>query len=133
MSTNGIVAAPYGDSWRGRHVNWDGYPSWLGKQLQTIVLSDGVDKAVEGLIDAVQEWSSVDSNCKADGDRDISVEGYGKYYEDQQDHFYTPADSGGTWVYVLGESVMEILYNGESRSVPYADIVDWSKVEAWFR
>lgn len=57
MGTRAIVATPYGDSWRGRHTHWDGYPTGRAKHLWAIVQRDGVEQARKVITADYYGWS----------------------------------------------------------------------------
>lgn len=62
MSTNSVIAVPHGDGWRGRHVQWDGDPPCVGKNLFEIVQRDGVDVARRTLLKDHYGWSVLHSD-----------------------------------------------------------------------
>lgn len=62
MGTRAIVAVPYGDTWRGRHSHWDGYPTGRAKNLWAIVKRDGIDQARRVLTADYYGWSSINAD-----------------------------------------------------------------------
>lgn len=59
MSTRSIIAVPYGDSWRGRYVHSDGYPTHMAPTLTAMVRRDGLTKTTHTLTDSFLGWSSL--------------------------------------------------------------------------
>ena len=59
MSTRSIVAVPYGDSWRGRYVHSDGYPTYMAPTLVEMVRRDGLTKTTHTLTESFWGWSSL--------------------------------------------------------------------------
>jgi hypothetical protein len=57
MSTNAIIAEPYGDGFRGRHLHWDG--DLGGRELWPIIQRDGVELARETLLHTHTVWSEL--------------------------------------------------------------------------
>jgi hypothetical protein len=62
MSTNSVIAIPAGDGWRGRHVQWDGDPPCVGKQVFTVVQRDGLELARRTFIETYYGWSTVNAD-----------------------------------------------------------------------
>lgn len=63
MSTRSIVAVPHGDSWRGRYVHSDGYPSGVGADLWKLVERDGLAKVREIIVTGDHYgWSSLSAD-----------------------------------------------------------------------
>lgn len=59
MSTRAVVAVPYGDSWHGRHAHTDGYPSWDGHELWTLVKRDGLKIVRKVLTEDYYAWDII--------------------------------------------------------------------------
>lgn len=60
MSTRSIVAVPHGDSWRGRYIHSDGYPTARAAQLWALVQRDGLETCRRVLTEEHYGWSSLD-------------------------------------------------------------------------
>ena len=86
MSTRSVVARPTVDSWEGRYIHFDGYPTGVGFELWCIVKNEGVLKAREVLINDNSGWSSLNSNSYVElstfGNNKCLVEGFGIAYTD---------------------------------------------------
>jgi hypothetical protein len=120
MSTPAVVAVPYGDGWRGRAVNGDGYPTWTGAKLLELVERDGPDKVIDTVVNSdIYGWSYLDPNMDETqdhllGKRARPVPGYGLAYTTVQDQ--TDPEDWGTpenvasyeWVYLLGKTGLRI-------------------------
>lgn len=126
MGTRSVVAIPQGDSWKGRYVHWDGYPSGVGCALIEIRQSS-YRNDLPGMIKALTEdhtyWSSVigpevNKKTLADYERDsrVIVPGIGIAGVSEPDEWVTPDDDWGCeWCYVLtdaGIHVLEATRNG---------------------
>lgn len=59
MSTRAFVAVPYGDSWRGRHTHWDGYPTSRARELWALVRHDGLKTVRRVLTEDYAGWSTI--------------------------------------------------------------------------
>lgn len=59
MSTPCTVGYVDGDGGRGRHVNWDGYPIGVGKNVQELILRDGPERVIDVLTREHYGWSSL--------------------------------------------------------------------------
>jgi hypothetical protein len=119
MSTQCIVAVPDGDSFRGRYVHSDGYPSWTGRFLRELVDRDGLNKVIATVvIDHPTGWSMIDpANTAAADPGTVVVPGYGIAYEDEPDQreWVTPDDGEmAEWAYVLAPSGIMVWQNDES-------------------
>ena len=119
MSTQAYAAVPFGDSWRGRYIHSDGYPTWVGARLWRIALRDGVEAARKTLTEEYYGWSQIDDTTNVASksylgpDRVYAVEGYGFAYtphDQDQDEWYGPeqADSWD-WVYVLADDGLWVI------------------------
>lgn len=62
MGTRSFVAEPRGDSYAGRYVHWDGYPTHMGATLWRLVERDGLERVRQVLLHEHAGWS----NLKAD-------------------------------------------------------------------
>lgn len=99
MSTRSVVAVPFGDTWRGRYVHWDGH--LVGEVLDRIVERDGYDRAVQVLTVEHFGWSSLDGigqdPDREGSDRFVVVPGYGVAYsaDEQPDEWIGPDDLDG--------------------------------------
>lgn len=60
MSTRSAVAVPYGNSWRGRYVHSDGYPSHLLVALLTLIQRDGKATVLRKITEDRYGWSNLD-------------------------------------------------------------------------
>lgn len=60
MGTRSAVCEPHGDSYRGRYVHWDGYPSGVGRALSALVQRDGLEVVRKTIIHDHYGWSSLD-------------------------------------------------------------------------
>jgi hypothetical protein len=120
MGTRCAVAVPHGDSWRGRYVHWDGYPSAKVPFLQEVVRRDGLETARRTLVEDYYGWSSLSSREIAHSwssePRFASVPGYGEAYTtiDNQSHpdrWVEPdkPDGGVEYCYVLRDDAIEVL------------------------
>lgn len=113
MGTRSTVAVPEGDSWRGRYVHWDGYPSGVGGALQHIraeLYPDDLDGMVKMLTVDHWYWSTLDgagqlSDIDKDDPRWVPVPDVGVAGNEQQaspDEWVKPEDDYGCeWAYVL--------------------------------
>ncbi len=61
MSTRSAVGVPQGDSWHGRYVHSDGYPSGVGVEILALVERDGLDAVVRKVTEDRYGWSSLDN------------------------------------------------------------------------
>jgi hypothetical protein len=120
VSTRSIIAVPHGDSWRGRYVHSDGYPTWRARNLWVLVKRGGLEQTRKVLTEDHFGWSQVDDNQpagegRADG-RWVIVPGWGEAYtpeEHPSDRWYTPEDYGDTeWTYILGDDGLRVLKQG---------------------
>ena len=59
MGTRSAVCEPYGDSYRGRYVHWDGYPTGVGRALLELVARDGLAKVRQTIIHDHYGWSNL--------------------------------------------------------------------------
>lgn len=59
MGTRSFIAEPYGESWRGRYVHWDGYPTSKGPMLQALIARDGREAVLETILHRYYGWSSL--------------------------------------------------------------------------
>ena len=119
MSTNAIIGTTAGEGFRGRYCHWDGYPTWMGPQLASVVhdLCDGdAARAVEILTVEHAGWSNIDTRPGKqelpDGYRDgrfASVPGVGIAYtiesgQTSEDEWYVfPGSDLGSaeWAYAF--------------------------------
>jgi len=116
MGTRSVVAVPDGDTWKGRYVHWDGYPTWMGSMLWTLQ-RDGLETVRKTLTQDYYGWSTLNGDAEQqlsiehpDG-RFVGVPNYGIAYTTQEnqsspDSWVTQfGDSMGTeWAYVLGDA-----------------------------
>ena len=141
MSTNAAIARPEGDSWWGRYVHWDGYPTatgialWLGYH----------DFATEGLnLDDMRRrlideepvgWSSIyDALLTCDpvpsreqGPGPISYTARGETCDREGGDVVTP-ECATEWVYVLTDLGLAVYAHGELRTT-----VAWTVSEIYAR
>lgn len=144
MATRSIIAIPEGDSWKGRYVHWDGYPSHMAESISEIVRRDGLEKAIKIFTGAIYGWSRIDpsetGNQSAGDHQSIDVKGYGSAYAEVFDESWLVPDSGcGTeWVYVLttgGLLVIKEYWNGPDEVVglfSWDEQHDWHQIEFEF-
>lgn len=59
MSTRSAVAVVVGDSWRGRYVHSDGYPSHLLPTLLALIERDGKEAVLKKITEDRYGWSSL--------------------------------------------------------------------------
>ncbi len=62
MSTNATIGEKRGSSWRGRHHQWDGYPTALGRTLFHVangVFGGNVEAMLDFLLREHKGWSSI--------------------------------------------------------------------------
>lgn len=60
MSTNSVIARQEGDTWRGRYVHWNGYPTWRVPELLKLVPAlGGYEAAVKFLTEDHFGWSKL--------------------------------------------------------------------------
>ena len=103
MGTRSIVAVPDGESWQGRYVHWDGYPTGVGEVLRLIVRRDGLDVAAHTLTVAHVSWSSIDGRGDGDPMGFERVPGYGIAHNDVEHVAWVRPQhiSWEEWAYVL--------------------------------
>lgn len=75
MSTNSIIAVPGANTWAGRQVHYDGYPSCMGPALWKIYHRDGFVKMIDVLLKEHTYWLTIDP--AGEGSNESFVEGYG--------------------------------------------------------
>ena len=134
MSTRSIIARPEGDSWRGRYVHSDGYPTGVLDKLAKLIARDGYDVATRTLLDDNYGWSALYDTQPArlpaghpygKDKRFRAVKGDGVAYTDtvvdmgpgQRDYQQTTAEEWGTpendmdadWVYVVTPGAVTVL------------------------
>lgn len=144
MGTRSVVAVQTGDTFKGRYIHWDGYPSGVGEQILTIVKRDGVEKARQVLTVKHYGWSGLDTEQKAgkaslsvgmqDG-RFAAVKGYGVAYTTAQgqskadDWVTSDGDDWGTeWAYILRDNelvVLERVYSGDADDTSEQHATGW--------
>lgn len=145
MSTQSSVGIPHGDGWRGRYINWNGYPTWQARVLLEIVQRDGVEKAAKTLVTGRNYgWSLIYSDTNKEGikngkkllgKRSRIVPGYGLAYttvEDQSrpDDWVTP-ETAEEWNYVLGPKSLHIFAGTDLiASLPYDQPIDEGLLQA---
>jgi len=139
MSTRSIVAKPAGDSWEGRYVHFDGYPTGVGQALFNSYHAHfgGDIKAMrEALIDAEPVgWSDFgdynlslpgqwlaefpsDEERPNTGPRSYSARG--ETPRNGEADVRRPEDGGEEWVYVLADGGLMF-----GREVTCTTIVPW--------
>lgn len=59
MSTRSSVGFQTGDTWKGRYVHSDGYPTYLGHVLQLLVQRDGVEAVTKRITEDRYGWSNL--------------------------------------------------------------------------
>jgi hypothetical protein len=138
MSTRSVIAIRTETGLRGRYCHSDGYPTWVGAQLVSIVQQHGYAAAVKRLTQARHGWSGLDVNTM-DGETlplgyedggFIAVPGYGTAYTARQDQ--SGADewivdaheppSDAVWAYVLDpEGITVLRKEGTRKGTVWAD------------
>lgn len=126
MSTRSAVAVPAGDSWRGRYVHSDGYPTYMLPTLITLIRRDGREKVLQKITEDRYGWSVLDPETTHGsgkdnylGERGEWEPGYGLAYTTAQsqsapEEWVTPDDSwGAEWVYVVGQHSIQVLEGRE--------------------
>ena len=122
MGTRSVVAIPQGDSWKGRYVHWDGYPSGVGAALLAI-RQHRYPGDLPGMIKMLTVdhwyWSSLAGpdqgpTSSYDGDlRFVAVPGVGvagTIDQAKPDEWITPdEDAGCEWCYVLTDAGIVVL------------------------
>jgi hypothetical protein len=151
MGTRSVVAVQQDDSFKGRYIHWDGYPSGVGEQLLAIIKRDGVERAREVLLGEHYGWSNLDFTQKdgplrfgLDDGRFTAVQGYGVAYttfkgqSSVDDWITNDGDDWGTeWAYILRDDeivVLERVYpdDGDAHATGWFgvshdnDKVDWA-------
>lgn len=102
MSTRSVIARQEGDTWQGRYVHNDGYPSAKVPELLALVPAlGGYEKAVQFLIKDHFSWSSLgesteDCNAHDDAEEDWWILADGN-------------DCGTEWAYVLSPTGLTVL------------------------
>jgi hypothetical protein len=134
MGTRSAVCEPHGDSYRGRYVHWDGYPTGVGARLIELVQRDGIEKVRQTIIHDHYGWSSLHqqelSPSYQDG-RFVVVPDYGVAYvaeagQVSEDEWITPgADYGTEWRYILADDGLGVLA-GYSENPPRIATVPYS-------
>lgn len=141
MGTRSIIAKPVGDTWEGRYVHWDGYPTGVGKALfEAFGKFESVEAMREALIDAEPVgWSILcgvdltqparwtDSLDEAPEERSAlgplsySVRGETPWKDGTDADVRRPEDGGEAWVYVLADGGLMVGTGVEpKRIVPWA-------------
>ena len=134
MGTRSAVCEPYGDSYRGRYVHWDGYPSYNGRVLWALVHRDGLERVREVLIHQHFEWSSLKLDEVDDTESHYRsaydfVAGYGNAFRAPTDWWVTPYNDGDTeWRYVLADDALWI-YMGFGALPRLVHRVRWDEPE----
>jgi catechol 2,3-dioxygenase-like lactoylglutathione lyase family enzyme len=131
MGTRSVVAVRHGDSWRGRYVHWDGYPSGVGQALweigNTEQFRDDRAPMFALLTQDHAGWSTITGEDSPklglgyDDGRFVAVPGIGVGYTSANidDDYWIEADGdngGAEWCYVMtpaGIHVLEGRRNGE--------------------
>lgn len=138
MSTRSVIAVPDGESWKGRYVHWDGYPTGVGAQVLEIVQRDGVVKAREVLTTEHYGWSVVSSDCTdevgpsdSDPNRWVPVPGYGVAYvngTEQPDEWieFGENKSWCEWAYVLHDDFLAV-YEAVDSAWQHRVNIRWTK------
>jgi len=151
MSTRSAVARPEGDSWKGRYVHSDGYPTWQLRQLRELIARDGVETVLKTIVDDNYGWSYLkpdESGPLSAGHTDGRfkvVPGYGVAYTDTKisgmpgqdgqpyqqstaDDWITPDgdDSGTEWAYILYPTNVTVLI--PNRGEDYSRTGGWEVV-----
>lgn len=139
MSTNSVVGVPHEDSWRGRYVHWDGYPTAMVPDLFTIVARDGYETAVRILTQEHYGWSSLNVTTatllgrgvdRRDPKRFVEVVGYGTAYTHAEapDEWWGPSGNGALeeWAYVLEPLGLSCYEGGEGKALGF---VPWGYSE----
>lgn len=138
MSTNSALAEGQGSTLRGRYCHSDGYPTWQGRQLWTIVQRDGVEKARQVLLHEHYGWSFLDAERDAAGfepharmlgDRCEVVSGYGLAYTDEPAEWTDPLQY--EWAWVLNDDGLTVVFFGKSvEFIPWdGPQPDWAEIE----
>lgn len=120
MGTRSVVAIPQGDTWKGRYVHWDGYPSGVGCALVEIrqrLYPNDLPGMIKMLTEDHWYWSSlVGSDQQPDlpypDDRMAVVPGVGVSGNGnaKPDEWVTPdIDAGCEWCYVLTDAGIVVL------------------------
>ena len=118
MATRSVIAAPYENEcgWAGVYCHHDGYPSWNGVELMTIILRDGPKKAAETIVMSKKDWSCIKNNSESSHiGHGALEEGYGIYYTDtdpSNNSFYTKETVESScdieYVYIIRQDHLEI-------------------------
>jgi hypothetical protein len=147
MGTRSCVAIAEGDGFRGKYVHWDGYPTYMGKTLHTLVNERGLDEVQRVMVHESAGFSCLDprktelDDYEGDG-RFMVVPGFGIGYNPDSeqgdvDDWITPfhndeskRDSWGTaWAYVLSDGGL-VVYHMSYRSAPtYVALIPWGAVD----
>ena len=123
MGTRSVVAIPQGDSWKGRYVHWDGYPSGVGAALLEIrqaAYSDDLPGLIKMLTEDHWYWSTLsgpDGDNKVtpypDDSRFVAVPGVGiagTIDQAKPDEWINPEDDAGAeWCYVMTDAGIVVL------------------------
>lgn len=128
MSTRSVIAIPDGKTgFRGRFVHWDGYPRGVGQSLRSIILRDGMEKAIRTLIVEYHAWETVDAyNSQAvpeymDAAGFVAVTGYGIAQVPQpgSENVWIERDTETwcEWAYVLRSDRIDVYASNRSKWV----------------
>ena len=135
MSTRCCIAKRYGESWRGRYVHCDGYPTGVGTALHQAVRQLGYEAACKLLIaDEKVGWSVIYGKnidftmppCwpytgEPQGPISYSARG------ETEELLLTPKDASEVeWIYIMDDRGVEVLYSDpEGRGICSCEVVHW--------
>lgn len=124
MSTRSAVAVTVGDSWRGRYVHSDGYPSHLLVTLLALIKRDGREAVVKRLTEDRYGWSSLNSDQPDITSVEIADDASYSTYE-----FGTPEYE--KWHLTKGGYSDGRFANEPGYGIAYTEVRDQSNPEMW--
>lgn len=147
MGTRSCVAIPEGDGFRGKYVHWDGYPTWMGRNLHALVAEHGLAEVQRVLVYESAGFSCVDprktelETFERDG-RFMVIPGYGVAFnpaseQGNAEDWITPfatdgsqRDGWGTeWAYVLSDGGLVIWKMHWKTAPTYVALVPWDQTD----
>lgn len=132
MGTRSVVAKAVGDSWEGRYVHWDGYPTGVGLSLVSNQMNIGTDAIITKLVDDERVgWSTIagkdlrlDPTWYQPGESGPAPESYTARGETNE-QTWTPDDLPDIsieWLYVMSEAGVWVVPQHDPRS---AKLIEW--------
>lgn len=150
MGTRSIIAKQMGDTWQGRYAHWDGYPAHMAGSLFHIVNRDGVQVAINNLIEENFYWSSINEFMTTEDELGVgytdgrfkNVPGYGCAGTNEQsssDEWWGPEEVAGSWiewVYIISDKglmVIDVIRDKPFGFFRWGGHYDWYALqEQWY-